>query len=328
MLTLDLDPDIQLEYLAEGGANVVYRIRLPPPSPSTSADLHSQGDGAEQDAPLPSEIRPLQVDPRLMGRLVRLRKKNHPSVLNTYTSYRETIVPLFTKRGDPEAFDDDVDIPPLWVDLRDNLMEQILFKPTEALLKDCNAKLRTMEAQGNRPEKRHKTYLDENENHGCLVTDMTCSPDSGKTLVEFKPKWLVQSPTASEGARRCRTCALIALRRAERSWEPALLKGEFCPLGLVTGSSDDNWIAIRGMLGLGPYTTGSATDRATIEIQERLNIFLHKHPILERLRKLQKKLDPDGPYEAHLSSLKFIVAMTLRDCSLFLKVGWEKSNFE
>ncbi|CAK7239914.1 MAG: Inositol-pentakisphosphate 2-kinase [Sporothrix thermara] len=52
-----------------------------------------------------------------------------------------------------------------------------------------------------------------------LVEDMTSackrsSSPSTTTTIQCKPKWLVQSPSAPAGARRCRTCALAAASAA------------------------------------------------------------------------------------------------------------------
>ncbi|KAL2124325.1 hypothetical protein VTJ04DRAFT_690 [Mycothermus thermophilus] len=51
--------------------------------------------------------------------------------------------------------------------------------------------------------------------YGMLVEDMRqASP--GVLTLEFKPKWLSQSPTAPESATRCRTCARELLKRKKR----------------------------------------------------------------------------------------------------------------
>ena len=70
---------------------------------------------------------------------------------------------------------------------------------------------------------------------GVLVTDMT--PGDGERLVELKPKWLTQSPTAPLNATRCRTCALRAQRAAQMAIVTATDAQGSCPLALVSGKA-------------------------------------------------------------------------------------------
>lgn len=287
MLTIGLDDGVQLIYLAEGAANVVYRLQSLPLDPSTSADLNFESYGP--NTPPPTEIEPLHIDPCLEEKLVRLRKKTSSTtpVIESQAHFEKTIRPLF---------------PP------DNLVQQILFRPSEDLLKESNAKLREMEKEGTRPPKRHHVYLAEDEIYGTLVTDMSCSDDSSK-LFEFKPKWLLQSPTAPQESKRCRTCALRAMRRKSR---PGL-----CPLNLM----DEDKIAIalcRVMrLDSEQQEDYSGTERHMIG---RLRDFLLKDPLLPCLRQIQMDKDPTGVLSAGVISEDLLAAMTLRDCTLYLKV--------
>ncbi|KAL9126199.1 MAG: hypothetical protein Q9217_004717, partial [Psora testacea] len=288
MLTLDLDPAIRLEYLAEGAANVVYRICTQAFSPSTASDARFESDGFGATTPPPTEIEPTPLPSPFQGKLVRLRKalSSTVPVVESHKHFEDLIAPLF-----PRA----------------NLVEQILFRPTPALLKDCNTKLRQMEAEGARSEKRLGIYLVEYEKYGCLITDMTCDTDSGYESLEFKPKWLTQSPNAPAQARRCRTCALRAMKRfqlgASNHWLPG-----FCPLNLVSMDISKVEKAISHMLG-----------KDLLRIQSTLAHFLNGNLLLMRLRELQLQLDPDGVLTAELTSPRFLAAMTLRDCTLFLK---------
>ena len=287
MLTIGLDDGVQLIYLAEGAANVVYRLQSLPLDPSTSADLNFESYGP--NTPPPTEIEPLQIDPRLGKKLVRLRKKTSSTtpVVESQAHFENTIRPLF---------------PP------DNLVHQTLFRPSEDLLKESNAKLREMEKEGTRPPKRHHVYLAEDEMYGTLVTDMSCSDDSSK-LFEFKPKWLLQSPTAPQESKRCRTCALRAMRRKSR---PGL-----CPLNLM--DTDKIAIALCQVMGLDSeqQENYSSTER---HVMSRLRDFLLKDPLLRCLRQLQMDKDPRGVLSAGVISEDLLAAMTLRDCTLYLKV--------
>jgi len=298
-LSLDLS-DVRLEYLAEGAANIVYRIFPPTTDPSTAADLSSEPNGYDSDTPLPTEITPLQLDPRLQGKLVRLRK-DLPSAIPVADSQRHfesQIRPLFQ----PE-----------------NLVEATLFHPSQSLLKTCNTHLRRMEKNGIRPPKRHGAYLISDEPHGCLITDMSSSPnDTTLKSIEFKPKWLIQSPSAPAGARRCRTCALRAMKHANTEKENS--KTAFCPLNLVSIDRTKVSIFVDYILGLSPYRNRLVDDESIVREHEILLEYLYKNPLLDKLRTLQLELDTEGVFRADLMGERFLAAMTLRDCTLFLKV--------
>lgn len=305
MLSLDLS-DVRLEYLAEGAANVVYRILPQNTDPSTAADLLSESNDYDSDTPLPTEILPLQLDPFLQGKLIRFRKALPftAPVAASQDQFENQICPLFQ----PE-----------------NLLEATLFHPSRSLLKSCNTNLRLMEEAGTRPLKRHNVYLVENEDHGCLITDMSCSSHNAMVKsIEFKPKWLIQSPSAPAGARRCRTCALRAMKRAGTEKENS--KAAFCPLNLVSIDRTKLSIFVDHILGFSPHSNRRVDDESAVREHEILMKFLYKNPLLNKLRTLQLDLDPEGVFKADLLSPKFLAAMTLRDCTLFLKVGVSHSE--
>ena len=288
MLTIGLDDGVQLVYLAEGAANVVYRIRSLPLDPSTSADLSFESYGP--NTPPPTELEPLHMDPRLEGNLVRLRKNTSSTtpVAESQNHFENVIKPLFPS---------------------ENLVQQTLFQPSKNLLKDCNARLREMEFNGARPPKRHNFYLAEDDMYGMLVTDMSCNDDSSK-FFEFKPKWLTQSPSAPPESKRCRTCALRAMKRGSK---PGL-----CPLNLM--DKDRITIAVCRIMGLDHHRLQvySGSDR---DMLGRIRDFLLKDPLLRRLRQLQMDKDPKGVLKANIISQDLLAAMTLRDCTLYLKVS-------
>lgn len=315
MLTIGLDDGLQLVYLAEGAANVVYKIRSLPLDPSTSADLHFERYGP--NTPPPTEIEPLTLDPHLEGKLVRLRKKTSSptSVAESQNHFEDTIKPLF---------------PP------QNLVQQILFRPSTDLLKDCNAALREMETTGTRPAKRHAVYLAEDEPHGMLVTDMSCDNNDDdsfnkRQLFEFKPKWLAQSPTAPPDSKRCRTCALRAMKKGS--------KQGLCPLHLL--NEDNVTTAVCRIMRLDPphphpqqqqqqeetdYGGGSSEEMEVL--RGRIRDFFLTDPLLSRLRNLQMDSDPVGVLNAAADDPGVRAAMTLRDCTLFIRVGAEEGSVE
>lgn len=298
LLCLDLDFSSQLEYLAEGGANLVYRVIIPPPSPSISSSLDFETDGGRPTTPPPSEIPPLRMDPRLEGQLLRLRKSNPATVpiIECQKHFDSVIKPLFSK---------------------ENLVERTLFRPSPDLIRDCNRRLRQMETDGSRARKRHGVYLAEGETYGTLITDMTRGGNDDSATVEFKPKWLAQSPSAPAGAKRCRTCALRAMRLSKQAQvgSPRHIEPEFCPLILL--SADQRRVAQAADIILGLPGSDWKDEGAG---RQGLIAFLLDTPLLQRLKELQMKLDPIGVLAADVSGDDFLTAMTIRDCTLFLKV--------
>lgn len=295
ILTLSTE-DVDLEYLAEGAANIVYRIN--PPSAldgQQAADLHSLPERDSTSTPPPSDMDPLQLSPSFTGRLVRLRKTTSTvPVVSTQSHFELMIQPLFPT---------------------ENLVQATLFRPSNSLLRYCNSQLRVNEKRGIRPAKRQGTYLAEDEPHGVLVTDMSISSSlsSSYSLFEFKPKWLVQSPSAPAGSRRCRTCALRAMKAANRDSEKSSSKATFCPINLVSHNRSRVMVAVDEIMG----PPLSDNDRM---LRKQLLDFLYRDKLLERLRELQLELDPEGVFKADLTGARFLAAMTLRDCTLFLKV--------
>ena len=293
ILALDPESLIELEYLAEGAANVVYRIRFPPQGSSISSDLELESKHTR------TEISSLQSDPRVSGKLLRLRKHLPFTVpvIESQKYWESVICPLFAPQ---------------------NLVQQALFRPSATLLKRCNAALHSMESDGIRPEKRYHVYLAE-ENHGTLITDMTCASTSQHISIEFKPKWLVQSPSAPTGSVRCRTCALRAMKSSihpSSSQSAQHLKLGFCPLNLV--SEDKIKVAAAASIVL---ELCRPEEHDNEFIRGALVDFLYRSPLLRKLRDLQILKDSVGVLKAELSQRDFLTAMTIRDCTLFLKVS-------
>ncbi|KAL8954884.1 MAG: hypothetical protein Q9183_006885, partial [Haloplaca sp. 2 TL-2023] len=168
-----------------------------------------------------------------------------------------------------------------------------------------------------RPIKRRGVYLAEDEPYATLVTDMRF--DKQHVTSEFKPKWLLQSPSAPAGSKRCRTCALRAMRNAKDHdpSDPLDFSYDFCPLTLVSEDRDILATAISGTL---QKLRGAPTYRPET-IRSLLLPYFHRLPLLRLLGDLQAKKDPKGIFEADPSSLDFKTAMTIRDCTFFLKAS-------
>lgn len=159
------------------------------------------------------------------------------------------------------------------------------------------------------------------------------------TLHEIKPKWLHQSPRAPQGAEQCRNCA----REVQRNLKNSTRNPVFCPLNLVKATDfprNQNVAGdIRDALGLSPAQS------------DNLQAWLRGSTLLRRLRAKQWDLDhagekvvpaaatsaeegssasASGPSSSAAEDngddddddniAKYCLAMTLRDCSLFLRI--------
>ena len=309
-----LPQNIRLAFYAEGGANIVYRLRPSSPAAPVTPPTTSDYDEYGPDTPLPTEILPpwpVQLDQLLPstfeGKLLRLRKK-----LSTTTA----VIPA------QECFDEI--IKPLFKD--ENLVDQVLVQLPLGLVENLNVELKSLERDGTRDARRKGTWLDEAETMGVLITDMSAEGWSGHgevKCVEFKPKWLAQSPSAPQGARRCRTCALMTRRSVvvgkEQEGQVSKMKGkggsEFCPLDLVANDEIRVTRAVEGIL-----INGRSTILEDENLKDSIVKFLRTSGLLQRLRDIQVKLDPNGVFKADATARSFLTAMTLRDCSLFLRV--------
>ncbi|KAJ5364496.1 Inositol-pentakisphosphate 2-kinase [Penicillium cataractarum] len=207
---LELPPGVQLVYLAEGGANVVYRFVSAVKSP-----LAAKRDPRKLLSPVAFE-----AAERFTGKLLRLRKDTAANVpyKEIVQNFNTIVRPLFKA---------------------DELVDQTLIRLPDGLIHRCNEQLRLAEVSGGRPKKRHGGYLSLTEPFGLLVTDMTTFDEPGSTLAELKPKWLVQSPSAPTTAHRCRTCALREMKNYDASLMGQKEQRSFCPLDLVSETFED-----------------------------------------------------------------------------------------
>jgi inositol-pentakisphosphate 2-kinase len=204
---------------------------------------------------------------------------------------------------------------------KDQLVEQIKVTISSSLVASCNEILDVLEIDNQRHDKRVGWHLADDD-IGLLMTSMASTPNTLKRI-EFKPKWLAQSPTAPAGSVRCRTCALSAFRNK---------KPQSCPLRLteVESTSTSNFT---------PPPWIDTSEPA--EVTQALNQFFTKgkgHSILQTLKQQQILLDPKGVSNLCISSSthknahphpsttleeisKLSMAMTLRDCTFFVNVS-------
>ncbi len=201
----------------------------------------------------------------LRGVLLRLRKHTPSSVpYNQLVSDFDTfLAPLF---------------------LAENLIQPTpfeIFSPY-SFFATLNEALMAREAEGRRPRKRRGIYLATDEKYGLLVKDMTPRNEK-ENMVDFKPKWLIQSPSAPADAKRCRTCALREMRRAEKGGTEGD-EADFCPLDLLRSRDCFRDITLHrlGFRSLEKAAAGAEEDINTM-FEQRVQ------PLLLLLRDLQQE---------------------------------------
>jgi len=238
--------------------------------------------------------------PQLIGKLFRFRKSTPSAVpcAQTVSNYHDIVAPLF--------------LPSNLVDLK------LHHVPDQhALVTKLNTALQQREENRTRPVQRCGVYLSDEEPHEILVTDMSPrGPD--ERLIEFKPKWLVQSPSAPAGARRCRTCALREMRTEDerRTGDRHSGRGhaEFCPFDLLSSDEDVLEETVRQL--------------ALTNESPRTNVSIYKQqlqPLLRRLKDLHAENNNVGLDDFETGADRdFSFSMALRDCSVFVK--WRRGE--
>ncbi|KAF1943676.1 hypothetical protein EJ02DRAFT_453163 [Clathrospora elynae] len=159
---------------------------------------------------------------------------------------------------------------------------------------------------------------------GILLPDMSPLPGRSITL-EIKPKWLSQSPNAPVNAVRCRTCAMqVTVPKNRETY--------VCPLRLVHGGSTSlrSWAHTMVTRQFGGHAHNSSTEPVISSIISALLDYLtagEGRDLLRHLLKLQNALDAQGvlcrPPKGPLFDYNLRLAMTLRDCSLFVQVPYD-----
>lgn len=172
------------------------------------------------------------------------------------------------------------------------------------------------------------------------ASDIDAGEEDLFTLHEIKPKWLHQSPRAPEGAEQCRNCA----REVQRNLKNHTRNPVFCPLNLVKATDFP-----RNQQVVGDIKRHLGLSEAQ---SDNLQTWLHGSGLLRRLRAKQWELDhaeekvvPSASSSGILSAgvgssatshpassgaaedaeeadnvSRYCLAMTLRDCSLFLRI--------
>lgn len=151
----------------------------------------------------------------------------------------------------------------------------------------------------------------EDVTYGMLVDDMRSTGD-GDIIREFKPKWLAQSPNAPETAIRCRNCAREALRNVEKGKRKPI----FCPLNFLASTTEQSVRVLRYFDLPTSFAPGLSQTKDCYQ-------WLGAENVLQILRANQVRLDRGGPLNVSAHDAAFQVAMTLRDCTVYLKIPKE-----
>ena len=285
---------------------------------ATEADLHNLPHVDSRTTPPPSSVSPPAssaflepqtanvIDLKILSRprppLLRL-KKAVPHLLTVKDQFQNLlsgIAPLL-----PSAA----------------LLEQTLVILPQDLVAQLNGDLKALETSASRPDRRWGSYLATDERHALLVEGMSTQNSSSEVILEFKPKWLVQSPTAPKRARRCRTCALRTQRAGlSLQNQDTRLVNRFCPLDLASGDREAVEYVVRNLLRQqSTISYGGNIEDLTTWLTEHLV----QSDVLRGLKDAQAKLDPQGVLTLDKRipiPEDFLKATALRDCTMFLKV--------
>jgi inositol-pentakisphosphate 2-kinase len=271
---------LHLDYLAEGAANVIYSVSVV--TPSTLIE-HSNCC------------------------VMRLRKDLSftKPCKEVIADFENSISPLFSH--DPSL-----------------LLEHSLYNLTPELVSTLNKDLHEMDgvdlsslsaddvrAHGKNIRHHHRrhVYLPsyEDEQYGILMQNL--QGPGIDWLVEFKPKWLLQSPSAPADALNCRTCALNAMRRKAGKVQGRGDSG-ICPMDLLSQDDDDR-VLQNALARIWPVEDG--IDKVVAAFRQKVQ------PALQHLITLQQKFNTVGvEHFKNPDANEFGVAMALRDCSVFL----------
>lgn len=323
------DSLISFEYLNKGAANVVFKIRQWSPASTTGAFLivDVAFDGLT-GTPVPYR----EVADQVL-RVSRGRHKHLPGEIIIH-GFETDIRPLFvsgqinTLVAHNTSGQSSASVTQVPVKLpQHNLEEHLMDHQGLVLTQDAMAYL-INNTEANTFEKETGRETAVGKRLGILLPDMSPVPGASITL-ELKPKWLLQSPNAPKGALRCRTCAMQVANPKDR-------QTYLCPLRLMAGTKDDLSSWAHYSVGQQFHSTADAsTDTAPQHlvssiINHLLNYITNGdgRALLQHLRFLQKVLDPQGAlcrdkiHHKDLFDHNLRLAMTLRDCSMFIKIPY------
>jgi hypothetical protein len=298
---------VQLHFFNEGGANVLFSIEL-----NTDAD-------AEYMKPV-------------SGRLLRLRKS---PLTQGQMSAKGSLPPFVSAE-----------------EIYDHIYRTIALASTPALehcvvdisgdlVDELNEYLSVLDKLGARG-KREGELIGAEVESALLIQDMSPLGEDGFTL-EFKPKWLTKSPGV-ENQIRCRTCAWQVMNKTSH-------EKRYCPHALVSRNEAEVRKQVRRLLSR--TSSPVPTDKVENEITRYFCDPERGYDVLDELRNDQKHYDGKGVLSwiqlgdtdnpkspEYLSYLKARAAeddikhnflqkaMTLRDCTLFVRLEIHEGQYE
>ncbi|KAL0931912.1 inositol-pentakisphosphate 2-kinase [Colletotrichum truncatum] len=312
-----IGPLSHVQYVGEGAANVVFTTVLRSPG-----GRPNKRDGTEED-----------VISRYLLRVPKQPKNPDKPFFSAgvqFCYFREMVRPLFDNQ-------------------KDLLVDHIMGRVSDDTIANMRNHLKALDVAPPMAPRRPAKFVGDTiyctDNLVMLVEDMR--PRDGQRTIEFKPKWLAQSPSAPGDANTCRCCALASKKyydannlesedgskvKAKSKVED---KGKAKDESKATADtkpketkySPDNYPC---PLWLDPQRdTPSGKEAVRRKAIKRLfkNDEHHAHlysllkqlPTLSMLKQNQLNKDPYGPLRARIDDANFCMAMTLRDCSLFVR---------
>lgn len=218
---------------------------------------------------------------------------------------------------------------PIFKDRKEVFLDQKLVEVTDAAIDELVSELAFLDQNGQKRPPKFRYDKIKRDNLIMLVQDMRPRYDDEHTI-EFKAKWLAQSPSAPRNANTCRCCALASKKYhdAGDSREAKYSPDRYpCPLWLDParetreGQEEIRRTAIKRHLG---------GDKHHVSLYK----LLADSRIIQNLKAAQLMLDQIGPLMADNKILpatgesgvtgvtehdKLGIAMTFRDCSLFVR---------
>jgi inositol-pentakisphosphate 2-kinase len=322
---VDTNTLVTFDYLNKGAANVIFKIEPWDQAPSAPPFLFVD-PLRDQD---PAYAATLVDRQHVTDRVLRVPRggPKHLTSLEIVHGFEQAVRPLFL----PGTYEMVAKAPAsctiTTVQLNHDFSKYLMDHAAVLLLPDVMKHLYARVEEG--------TFVNTlpRKCWGILLPDM--SPSQGRSItLEIKPKWLVQSPNAPLEAARCRTCAMQVSMPKNRDTY-------ICPLHLLHGDSTSlrPWAYIMVMRQFDSTTSSSGgppSRLVTSSIIEGLLAYLTVGDgldLLQHLSHLQSTLDPQGvlcrPQEEAGSLLfdhNLRLAMTLRDCSLFIKISYDVSG--
>ncbi|KAF2200227.1 hypothetical protein GQ43DRAFT_81818 [Delitschia confertaspora ATCC 74209] len=298
---------LSLHFLAEGAANAVFAVRE-----VDSADIALEQKDAKASLDCYVGFEDNSGNGRTInfpdGAVIRVPKTNPktPKAKEIKRDFDKYIKPLF-----PE-------------ELQGYLVEHDLVGLSYSVLAVLYHLLKGQE------NRKHKgdIFVNPNNDHALLMRDM--SSVRGKSLcIEFKPKWLYPDPAEPLDSTRCRTCAM----RAYRNSQPGSHKKKtyICPLELAYGDPEKLKPFLQGCIDDEIERSGLRIDLPSQDyILDAMLRSLTKglaHALILCLKKLQMAHDPRDlktRLDEETTELNKRIAMTLRDCSMFMRVDYTR----